>query len=269
MTQQHTARTGLALVLGLGLALGAGAANITIDGDFADWADVPVLATDPADNAGEVDFLTLQVANNADFVYVRYTLNESVNPQGGGGVYLAVDEDNSTFTGFDIFGLGIVGSDAAWQNDFPFEQAAGVFNTDNGLTNATLAATPYNAEALSVEFSVPRSAGHAAGGAPVFPADGEVVRIALWTENGVGDFLSGAYTMLVREPPFTTATVANVAALSFDSQAGVTYRLQYAPGLPATDWIDTGFDVIGNGSNLFLYDPTGFSTAKVYRIFAP
>jgi hypothetical protein len=175
--------------------------NISIDGDFSDWSGVANIATDPADNAGSVDFLTLQVANNENFIFIRYTLNESVNPQGGAGVYLAIDEDNNVATGFDPFSLGFVGSEASWQNDFPFEQATGNFNTGNGLSGATYAASPYNSATLSVEISIPRTATHTVGGAPIFPADGNTIRVGLWTEEGADDILAGGYTFTAVPEP--------------------------------------------------------------------
>lgn len=193
-----------ALFLGVGIAAAAARAdymNITIDGDFSDWTGVANIATDPADNAGSIDFLTLQVANNENYIFIRYTLNESINPQGGAGVYLAVDEDNNTATGFDPFALGYVGAEASWQNDFPFEQATGNFNTGNGLSGATYAASPYNSATLSVEISIPRTATHTVGGAPIFPSDGNTIRVAMWTEEGADDILGGAYTFsAVPEP---------------------------------------------------------------------
>jgi hypothetical protein len=116
-------------------------------------------------------------------------------------VYLAVDEDNNVTTGFDPFALGVVGAEASWQNDFSFEQATGNFNTGNGLTNATYAASPYNSATLSVEISIPRTATHTVGGAPVFPGDGSTIRVGFWTEEGADDIMGGAYTFsAVPEP---------------------------------------------------------------------
>ena len=48
-------------VLAASAAVALPASAITIDGDFSDWTNVPVIATDPADNAGSIDLRTLQV----------------------------------------------------------------------------------------------------------------------------------------------------------------------------------------------------------------
>lgn len=250
------------------LAASAFYANITIDGDFSDWNGVPEIGTDPSDNAGSIDLATMQAANDENFVYLRYTLAESINPQSGGGIFLAVDEDNNTATGFDIFGLGLVGSEAGWQNDFAFEQSGGVFNTGFALDNATYTASPYNSATVSVEIRIPRIASHNNTALPIFPADGGTVRFAFWTEEGADDFMSGSYTF---SAPilFSTSLVTSVAALQIGSVSGVTYRLHYTSDLLGTNWAWTGFTVTGNGGDLWLYDPTGFSTARIYRVSSP
>lgn len=193
------AKLNLAVCLGVlvSIAMSASAenANIVIDGKFDDWASVPTIATDPADNPGAIDFISLQAANDEHFVYIRYTLAESANPQKGAGVYLSIDEDNNPSTGFNPFGLGVIGSEASWQNDFPFEQATDHFNTGNALVGATYAASPYATETTSVEIKIPRTAKHNADGKSVFPENGKTIRIAVWTEEGANDLIGGEYTL--------------------------------------------------------------------------
>lgn len=179
-----------------GVATGA----IVIDGSFADWSDVPVLATDVVDNGGSIDLSTLQATDDGVNFYIRYTLHASINPQSGQGTFFSIDEDNNPATGFDVFALGVIGSEAGWQNDFPFEQATGVFNTGNGLTGATYAASPYNTAATSVEFSIPLSATHTLGGGNIFPGIDQPFSFAVYTPEGVGDFISGSYTQTIPEP---------------------------------------------------------------------
>ena len=95
--------------------------TITIDGDFSDWATVPVLDSDPADNPGFVDIADTQIANDDDFLYIRNTFHGALSL----GASIALDVDENTATGFDIFSLGLIGSEAGWINDFPFTQASG------------------------------------------------------------------------------------------------------------------------------------------------
>lgn len=165
----------------------------TIDGDTSEWAGVPVYATDAVDNAGSIDFTSIQIANDENFVYVRYVVNESISSAHFSGVFKSVDEDDTIATGFDIFALGVIGAESSWQGDFPFENATDVFNTGNGLTSAVNLSSSLQTSpgTLDVEFAIDRSTFHTVGGADVFPADGGQFEFALWTDQGVGDLIGG------------------------------------------------------------------------------
>ena len=97
---------------------------------FDEWNSIPTAVTDPADNPSPlniIDIKNVKIANDADFVYIYVDGYKSRT----NGVYLAFDTDQSTATGFDIFGLGLVGSELGYVNDFPFDQrTAGVFNNN-------------------------------------------------------------------------------------------------------------------------------------------
>ncbi len=195
----------LGLMVTIALAGGTPVAGaIVVDGNISDWDDVPTLATS-IDNGitASADFATLKVAHDDNFVYFLYTLHTDFNPQTspGGGVFLSIDSDNNTSTGFNVFSLGVVGSEAAWQNDFPFEQATGVFNTGAGLTNATYAASPFGAVTSLVEISIPRNAQRNTGPADIFPADGGTIGVIFYTDAGADlDYINGSYTFAVPEP---------------------------------------------------------------------
>ncbi len=183
-------------------------AAIIIDGDFSDWAAVAPIATSIDNGINDsVDFAELKVSHDDDFVYLMYTMHRAFNPQAapGGGVFLSIDSDNDVNTGFNVFGLNAVGSEAAWQNDFPFEQATGVFNTGAGLSNATYAAAPFNASTLAVEVSIPRIATRNTNNALIIPADGESIGVLFYTDAGASlDFIGGTYTFVIPEPATLT-----------------------------------------------------------------
>ena len=73
--------------------------------------------------------------------------------------------------------------------------------------------------------------------------------------------------------PFDALEIASFAVgtqntLSFQSEPGLLYLLEYSLP-PATGiWQATGFSVTGDGGTMFAFDPSepgGSSTAKVYR----
>jgi hypothetical protein len=64
----------------------------------------------------------------------------------------------------------------------------------------------------------------------------------------------------------TDAVVDDVLGTSFSSVSNSTYRLQSTPDLVSSNFSDTGAFAIGNGGDMTLFDPTGPSTSKNYRV---
>lgn len=192
-----------ALMVGSGSTLAGTFQSITIDGNFSDWAGVPVLDADPADNSGFVDLANIQVANDSVNLYIRATYHTALAQS----TYIALDIDQNTATGFDVFGLGLIGSEAGWQNDFAFAQTTGVFNSGAlagdyfGGGHALM--SPFG-DSSSREWAISLSSTFATGGAPVFP-DGSF-NILLWTDAGAGDVSAPiAYTLAPVPEPTTLA----------------------------------------------------------------
>jgi len=77
--------------------------EITIDADFSDWNGVPVAATDVVDNANGPDFKQLWLANDDDFLYVRYALHAATNPSTS-STHFFIDGDGLRETGFNVNG---------------------------------------------------------------------------------------------------------------------------------------------------------------------
>ena len=64
----------------------------------------------------------------------------------------------------------------------------------------------------------------------------------------------------------TNVTVADTLGVAFSSVSNTTYRLQSTPDLVSSNFSDTGATVTGNGGSMTLFDPTGPSTSKNYRV---
>ncbi len=264
------------LSVALVLLLGATAApafytNIVIDGAFDDWSGVPVAATDPSgDDGGGPDLATLQLANDESNLYLRITYHAAVNPNAGPSVFLALDNDVNAGTGFDIFGLGAVGSEAGWQNDFPFQQDNGNFNSGS-ISGGAAAIAPYFTTTTSQEYRISRAATFDVDSSPVFPS--LTFRLLVYTDFTPASETMGpaTYTLSPRVEPaaFDQIALTNVVAMRVSSSnPSATYRLESGPAPAPTNWIYTGYQAQGNGGALFLYDPAGFATTKVYRVIA-
>jgi hypothetical protein len=142
-----------------------------------------VADADAADNFSGPDIGNTQIANDGQYLYIRNTFHNSLSL----GTFVSIDVDESAATGFDIFGLGLVGAEAGWQNDFGFTQATGVFNDGVGLTGDFFggghALLDAFADAGSRELAVSLANVRVGGGA-TFPDN--TIRLLVWTDKGTG-----------------------------------------------------------------------------------
>ena len=172
-----------------GVARAGTYATINVDGAFSDWASVPVLTTDAVDGS-PIDLSTVQLANDNTNLYVRLTYNAATVPNGGPSVYLSFDADNSLSTGYDIYGLGAVGSDFAFVNDFPFRETSTNFNTGDSLS-AGAAISPYAVSTTSQEYAIPRNLKYTSGALSGQNAFGNSFTLLVWTDANPADATAG------------------------------------------------------------------------------
>jgi hypothetical protein len=157
--------------------------TIAIDDLYGDWAGVPVADSDAGDNFGGPDIGDTQIANDGQYLYIRNTFPNSLQLS----TYIAIDVDQNPATGFDVFGLGILGSEASWQNDFGFSQATGTFNNGPligadffGAGHALL--SPFgNFPQRELAISLANANN---GGLPTFP--GNTIRLLIYSDTGAG-----------------------------------------------------------------------------------
>jgi endonuclease/exonuclease/phosphatase family metal-dependent hydrolase len=79
---------------------------IQLDGYFDDWAEVTPLHTDPAGDGGTVDFRAVAVANDQDFLYIRFEVTGDVQPDEQQSMELYLDTDLNAATGTAFGGIG-------------------------------------------------------------------------------------------------------------------------------------------------------------------
>src|SRR5216117_2682609 len=54
--------------------------HITIDGSFDDWAGIPPAFEDSSDTTNSIDYAAVYVANDADYLYLRFPLYAPGDP---------------------------------------------------------------------------------------------------------------------------------------------------------------------------------------------
>jgi hypothetical protein len=223
----RTLVTALAAITVLTTASAGTFKHITIDGSFGDWAGVPLMITDPADSPTVVDYGDIYIANDEDYLYVRFTLNASNDPF----TFLQnifVDADNNVATGFAAGGGGHVGSEMLIQGGGGYQEKNGGFN-EGAINGLGWSAAPTGV-GTAFEARISRHATYASDNAPVFGSD----TIALVLESDNSGFVSTEWA------PDT---------------AGMVYAFETPPSvlttnLPVLDLVDTFWRVNDAGTDL-------------------
>jgi len=171
-------------------ASGGTYANITIDGNTADWASVPVAYTDEdgVNNPGGVDFQNVYLANDANYLYVRFTLQQPADPISYYNTYIWLDGDNNNATGFNPFGNPNFGSSLMIIDDQAYQQTGGGWN-EGTLTSADVAYGAASLPGTDFEFRISRNVTGVSGASTGVPLLGNTIQVQLGTDSLNGDSL--------------------------------------------------------------------------------
>ncbi len=154
------------LIVGVFLAAGAQAKTITVDGNIADWSDVPVLVTDPVGdmidsacgyNTDHRDLASIKTTSDAQNLYYLLQYGRNCSPYNG--LFLWFDTDLDSSTGCQVSGIG-----ADMLLSFATPTGTYLFGTDNfcgatlraDLTGSVIFSSP-DGNTTYVEGSIPLS----------------------------------------------------------------------------------------------------------------
>ncbi len=108
---------------------------ITIDGVFDDWQPSAIVFTDPAGDGGVGrDFLSLRIADDDRFLFLRLEVSAEFSLSESNNVTLYIDADNDAGTGLAVNGIG---AELEWR-----------FGARSGFIHAPGGATPISAPAI-------------------------------------------------------------------------------------------------------------------------
>ncbi|HEY9510684.1 MAG TPA: hypothetical protein VIV82_12565, partial [Verrucomicrobiae bacterium] len=247
-------RLAILAVASYGLTSGALAGtfkHITIDGSFGDWAGVPLAHTQEQDTTEVVAYKDIYVANDENYLYIRFTIYGSDDPF----TYLQnifIDTDNNPATGFSAHGL--IGSEMLIQGGGAYDERNGSFNngTVNGLDWMSAPAGP----ASEFEARIARSALFNSDSAPVF--SGDTIAFVLESDNSgfaniewVPPTVGGlAYTFAVPAPVLTEDLPLVETASSWQVNASGTDL--------GVAWLQSDYDDSSwtSGTGLFGFTPS-------------
>lgn len=186
----------------IAVSLAAGAAHaaslpIRIDGAFSDWN--AAVTTDAAGDAGSsgIDFQNLWIANDQDWLFVRFDTGVEIEPDEGQDIRILIDADDNAGTGLNISG---VGAELMWR----LGQRSGT--THIGATQATTHAALGLVIAPTVsgtqfELAIRRNA-TTSGGAPIFSSN--TLRVVVADFGPSGDAIGAGATYTFDATPQAT-----------------------------------------------------------------
>jgi len=222
--------------------------HITIDGSFGDWAGVPLLDSDPLDNPTSVDYRDLYVANDDNYLYIRFTLHAAADPF----TYLQnifIDADNNAGTGFSDNGLG---SEMLIQGGAGYQEKNGLFN-EGGINGLGWSAAPVGV-GTQFEVRISRAATYASDGTPVFTSG--TIALNLESDSSPNEWaptLPLVYT-------FESAPVALTTNLPLVKLTTSSWQANAAGADLGISWLDQSYDDTqagwSAGLGLFGYTPS-------------
>jgi hypothetical protein len=199
-------------------------AEITADGNFSDWADVPSISLSFSnDPEGGLNIVNVKMANNDThlFIYVTFANTVSANggpdtavegaPASGRSLIFGVDRDQSSLTGLNVFGVNRVGLEGSWVND------VGVDNLNGGNLSANAGIAPYWVPTQGQEYSI--SLGSLlSDNSALFGGAGSSFNFAFYTSGNkpYENLVVGSYTLALTPvpEPATFAALAGMGVLT-------------------------------------------------------
>ncbi len=140
-------------------------ATILIDGDFGDWTGIDPVASSPRNSEG-AEFHQFWVANDADFLYLRFSFHEHLGQLPVDFFYqIYIDGDNDPATGLSI---STIGSSLMIENGSGWLQSGGAFN-EGSVSNVNFQLAPQESS-QEFECRISLDAG-SADGVPLLTAD--------------------------------------------------------------------------------------------------
>lgn len=111
--------------------------HISIDGSFTDWTGVPLAYSQAQPPGDVVAFKNLYIANDQNYLYIRFSLYNSANPFTS-SQNIFIDADDNSATGYSAHGIG---SEMLIQSGSGYRETNGIFNA-GAISGLSWSASP-------------------------------------------------------------------------------------------------------------------------------
>ncbi|MHB1308745.1 MAG: hypothetical protein ACYC23_16830 [Limisphaerales bacterium] len=234
--------------------------SILIDGDFEDWAGISPIVSIPQETPGTPEFKDFYLANDSDYLYLRFSFHEPVGPLPTDHYYhIYLDSDHNASSGRTAAAIGI---EVMIENGAGYQQKNGDFN-EGGVDGLDLQLAP-ESQATEFECRISRQAVYAADGQPVFTADTIAVAMELmsssWSPIDTAPTDGSLIYMFHSLPPVQPGPlqVSKVNQTVEISWPGAGF-LESRPSLSGGSW-----STIPNAVSPYVVSPDG--AARYYRL---
>jgi len=119
------AQTGTGIPYMLAAAPPASYRHINVNGDLSDWSDVPIAAIGPTNGSG-VMFANASIANDNDYLYLRFALRTNAAPFSDFNTHIFIDTDTNAATGYHAASFSI-GSEFMVESGVGYDERNGSF----------------------------------------------------------------------------------------------------------------------------------------------
>ena len=228
---------GLALVSIITLSATAGDfKHITIDGSFDDWAGIPPAFVDSSDTTNSIDYAAVYVANDADYLYLRFTLHAPGNPFTS-TENIFMDADNDPATGYHP--IGAMGSEMLIQGGAGYQEKGGGFN-EAGVDGLDWAAAP-SVAATNFEVRISRLAAYTSQPpGPVFTSDTIAFVLEAETPNYIPvEYAPDGAVQIYSFAPAPPAATVNTTVVTL---TGSSWQANASGSDLGTAWREIGYD---------------------------
>lgn len=182
--------------------------GFVLDGYFGDWIGCKSICRDPVNDAKGIDFISMCVRNDADWLYIKLEFAEPTVLNLNNDIYLEIDTDNNEKTGYRVAGIG---AEMGWN----FGSRYGYFNlTETAKTlnhnNIDLYSLP-TYSSREFELAINRKV-LPDGINPLFTYD--TIKIVLWDRRAGGDLMPDAghtFSYVINDDYVNDFTPVNIA----------------------------------------------------------
>lgn len=206
---------------------------IVIDGNFDDWASVPIALTKEQLNPGSIEYKDLYITNDNEYIYLRFTYYDPVGPMGpanyANNYQIVFDTDSDPATG-------------TWNGGEVMIENRNIYRlggswTDGSYQGADYAVAPGDIQSASFECRISRLATAVDNGLPAFPNPSFTVffctRNAAWSEVANTAPPTIPYTLATLTPLPATLTARRIGTkveITWPGGGGLETRASLSTG---------------------------------------